>query len=197
MNNEHLNQTAMNATKLKQYGDEQWKGKADKINAELFVMTYGALVMQLYQDYEDYRVMNVELDKLGYNIGVRLIEEFLAKNSDVKCRDFADTAEVIAKVGFRTFLNTTVHVGQSGPSEYTLVMQDNPLNQFVVLPDTAISEGLLYSNVLAGCIRGALEMVNMNTEVRFVEDELLGHENTVLSVKLLNYIDEQVPDDDE
>ncbi|TIA92751.1 hypothetical protein E3P99_00497 [Wallemia hederae] len=182
---------------MKQYGEEQWKAKPDKINAELFVMTYGALVMQLYQDYEDYSAVNNELDKLGYNIGIRLIEEFLAKNGAVKCRNFMETAHVIALVGFRTFLNTGVSVGNVSNNEYTLVMESNPLNQFVVLPDTAIQQGLLYSNVLAGCIRGALEMVNMHTQVSFIEDELMGHEHTVLSVKLINYIPEQVPLDDD
>lgn len=35
----------------------------------------------------------------GYNIGVRLIDEFLAKSNVSRCVDFKETAEVIAKVG--------------------------------------------------------------------------------------------------
>ena len=31
-------------------------------------MTYGALVVQLIQDYEDYAEVNKQLDKMGYNI---------------------------------------------------------------------------------------------------------------------------------
>lgn len=34
----------------------------------------------------------------GYNIGVRLIDEFLAKSNVTRCVDFKETAEVIAKV---------------------------------------------------------------------------------------------------
>ena len=34
----------------------------------------------------------------GYNIGVRLIDEFLAKSNISRCVDFKETAEVIAKV---------------------------------------------------------------------------------------------------
>lgn len=35
----------------------------------------------------------------GYNIGVRLIEDFLARSPDVgRCHDFKVTAEVLAKV---------------------------------------------------------------------------------------------------
>ena len=34
----------------------------------------------------------------GYNIGIRLIDEFLAKSKTGKCIDFRDTADKIAKV---------------------------------------------------------------------------------------------------
>lgn len=34
----------------------------------------------------------------GYNIGIRLIDEFLAKSNVTRCADFKETAEVIAKV---------------------------------------------------------------------------------------------------
>jgi len=34
----------------------------------------------------------------GYNIGVRLIEDFLARSGQGKCHDFRETADVIAKV---------------------------------------------------------------------------------------------------
>ena len=61
-------------------------------------MTYGALVVQLIQDYEDYAEVNKQLDKMGYNIGTRLIEDFLARSNIGRCADFRDTGEVIAKV---------------------------------------------------------------------------------------------------
>ncbi|TIB35370.1 hypothetical protein E3P84_01391 [Wallemia ichthyophaga] len=188
----------MNTAKLKQFGEEQWRGKGDKINAELFVMTYGALVKQLWEDYEDIGAVNSALDRMGYGIGVRLIEEFLAKHSPglAKCRVFAETADVVASVGFKVFLNASVGVSHITHDEYSLTLLDNPLNRFVALPDSAVEKGLLYSNILAGCVRGALEMVNMHTAVTFTEDELLGHQHTTINVKLLNYIDEHVPDDE-
>lgn len=55
------------ATTLKQYkaiGDELWKNRTEKINAELFTLTYGALVVQLIQDYEDYSEVNKQLEKM-------------------------------------------------------------------------------------------------------------------------------------
>lgn len=66
-------------------------------NAELFALTYGALVVQLIQDYEDYEEVNKQLEKMGYNIGTRLIEDFLAKSSLGRCADFREVGEVVAK----------------------------------------------------------------------------------------------------
>jgi len=37
----------------------------------------------------------------GYNIGTRLIEDFLARTSMPRCADFRETAEVISKVRFQ------------------------------------------------------------------------------------------------
>jgi hypothetical protein len=56
------------------------------------------LVVQLIQDYEDYDQVNKELEKMGYNIGTRLIEDFLAKSNMGRCTDFKETGEVVAKV---------------------------------------------------------------------------------------------------
>lgn len=35
----------------------------------------------------------------GYSIGVRLIEDFLAKTGSGRCRDFRETMDVVSKVG--------------------------------------------------------------------------------------------------
>jgi len=41
----------------------------------------------------------------------------------------------------------------------SIILEDNPLVDFVELPDTC--QGLYYCNVLSGVIRGALEMVSL------------------------------------
>ena len=41
----------------------------------------------------------------GYNIGIRLVDEFLAKARMGKCSSFRETAEVIAKQAFVMFIN--------------------------------------------------------------------------------------------
>ena len=75
-------------------------------NAELFTLTYGALVRQVLHDCED-RVFeaNKKLDEMGHAMGCRLIEDFLAKTNARKCLSFKESAETVALVGFKMFVN--------------------------------------------------------------------------------------------
>lgn len=67
------------------------------------------------------------------------------------------------------FLGVTASVSNWDPegSSFSLVLDDNPLVDFVELPDTF--QGLHYCNILSGVIRGALEMVGF----QFLIDLLL------------------------
>ena len=88
-------------------------------SAELFTLTYGAIVMQLIKDFDSVDEVNTQLEKMhdllpsfpcrwhllicvlhhrGYNIGVRLIEEFLAK-SNVTCSQRGNIKEVATIIG--------------------------------------------------------------------------------------------------
>ncbi|KAI6132139.1 BET3 family protein [Pisolithus croceorrhizus] len=144
------------ATPSKQYkaiGEDLWKSRTEKVNAELFALTYGALVVQLIQDYEDY--------------------------GEGGASDFREVGEVVAKVGFKSFLNitpgrpTSVQQQTSVPtSSFTLTLDENPLAEFVELPEEALEGGLWFSNVLCGVLRGALEMVQMQVQAEFLSDVL-------------------------
>jgi hypothetical protein len=46
-------------------------------------------------------------------------------------------------------------------SSFSLVFDENPLAEFVELPDEALENGLWFSNVLCGVLRGSLEMVTI------------------------------------
>jgi uncharacterized protein YjaZ len=56
-------------------------------------------VAQLCRDFDyAYAEVNKQLDKMGYNIGLRLIDDFLAKSNLPRCGNFRETAEIISKV---------------------------------------------------------------------------------------------------
>ena len=148
------------------------RSRVEKINAEVVTLTYGTIVAQLCRDLTlpntaqktDYAAVNHELDRMGYNIGLRLVEDFLAKSNTGTCNSFRETAEIISKVGFKIFMNITPLVTNWNQENkaFTLVFEENPLSDFVELPDDGRAQDeLWFSNILCGVIRGALEMVRL------------------------------------
>ncbi|OJJ84043.1 TRAPP complex core subunit BET3 [Aspergillus glaucus CBS 516.65] len=188
-------------TKTARIGEELWKTRVDKVNAELVTLTYGTIVAQLCQDYDgDYTEVNKQLDKMGYNIGLRLIEDFLARSNVGRCANFRETADMVAKVGFKMFLNVspTVTNWTSDNNQFSLIFEENPLADFVELPDDGRSQDeLWFSNILCGVLRGALEMVQMQIDAHFVSDVLRGDDTTEMRVSLVRYIEDEMPPDEE
>ena len=170
--------------------------KVPKVNGEFFALTYGSMVKQLIKDYEDVEEVNKQLEKMGYNIGVRLIDEYLAKSgSSGACQNHRETADEIAKVAFKMFLGISADVTSWNAERNTfcLVLYENPLTEFVELPEEL--SGLVYSNVLCGAIRGALEMILLSVRCKFLRDTLRGDEVNEIQVEILEVMEEQMGDD--
>lgn len=66
------------------------------------------------------------------------------------------------QVGFKIFLNITPTITNwsSDNKQFSLIFDENPLADFVELPDDGRAQDeLWFSNILVGVLRGALEMV--------------------------------------
>ncbi|VDP34263.1 unnamed protein product [Schistosoma margrebowiei] len=133
--------------------------ESKRVTAELFTLTYGALVANIVRDFDTDAEINEQLDKIGFNIGLKLVEDYLARGNPGRCNDFKETAEAIVK-GFKIFLGITPTICKfsSAGDEFSLVLENNPLTEFVDLP--AEHQNLLYSNV------------QLEVEARFVQDQL-------------------------
>lgn len=131
-------------------------------------LTYGALVTQILRDFENVDDVNKQLERIGYNMGVRLIEDFLSRTAATRCLDMRETADKI-QMAFRMYLNVQPSISNwtAANDEFSLVFDNNPLAEFVELPSDITN--LRYSNILCGCIRGALEMVQLEVQSWFVQ----------------------------
>eukprot|EP00922_Rhytidocystis_sp_ex-Travisia-forbesii_P043889 GHVS01065444.1.p1 GENE.GHVS01065444.1~~GHVS01065444.1.p1 ORF type:complete len:192 (+),score=27.15 GHVS01065444.1:47-622(+) len=168
--------------------------RMEKVSSELLSLTYGTIVCQLLKDKEQVEEVNMQLEKMGYNIGTRLIEEFLAKSNTSTCGDFKETADVIAKVGMKMFLGISCEVTDADDSCCSLAFVENPFTDFVELPPALSS--LCYSNLICGVIRGALEQVHMKADCYFVKDVLKGDDHYEIRIELKQLMKEEFIDDE-
>ncbi|KAK0417005.1 hypothetical protein QR680_012789 [Steinernema hermaphroditum] len=139
-----------------------------KMSGELFTLTYGALVADLIRDFERPAAVNRQLDKMGYNIGLRLADDLLAKNAHIgRCTDLHQVADVIAKTALKNYLGVSAQITNwsSNNDEFSMVFESNPLTEFVEIPPE-LSE-LRYSQIICGAIRGAMESLHMEVTALF------------------------------
>ncbi|MCP9259247.1 Trafficking protein particle complex subunit 3 [Dirofilaria immitis] len=194
-----------------------------KISGELFTLTYGALVAELLRDLESPLAVNRQLDKMGYNIGLRLADDLLAKNSQIqRCTDMHQVADVLAKVALRSYLGENVLERVTAQvlnwnarnDEFSLILESNPLAEFVEIPPELaqdLSENCcgfvdlqvgrepnifcgIYSQILCGAIRGALEMMHMEVQTFIVQEH---SQNVEIRVKFIRILQESIPPGDD
>jgi trafficking protein particle complex subunit 3 len=206
----------MNTT---QAGTLLWQ-KQSKCNAEFFALTYGALVAELLRDIEDPIAITNELDRMGHSIGVRCIEEVLAKVSSISqqqsssamYKTFPDTSDLI-QTAFRMFMGVPTETKAISDTSYSISFTDNPLSIFVELPpslttaaatpttatlDSTTKPALEYSQLLVGMIRGMLEMLQYDVSCRFINTTMSGggkNETNEILVELKQILQDGAGDD--
>ena len=181
-----------NAQKKKNFLDQ-----VERMNSEFLTLTYGSLMVRLIKDYEKPEEINDQLEKMGYNIGIRLIDDFLAKSCIDPPKTFDEAINIITNEALQFYLNIGAKseliktdnnmIDTNQQYEYRIYFNENPLNDYVELPDKF--KGLWYSNMICGVIRGALEAINIKVECKYNKDTLKGNETNEIRVKLIEIIE--------
>mmetsp|Transcript_24693 Transcript_24693/g.68184 ORF Transcript_24693/g.68184 Transcript_24693/m.68184 type:complete len:189 (-) Transcript_24693:1696-2262(-) len=184
----------MSKTTAAANGQALWT-KQSKANAELFALTYGALVMEVVGDTDgNTKEINEQLENIGYSIGIRSVDEFLAKSNVGVCNSFEETANVLGKTAFKMFLGINCDVQQHSAKSFSLIMHENPLTLFVELPDE-YKETLQYTILYCGIIRGALEMLNYKVDCALVKSTLKGDDVDEIKVDLKSVLQDGAGED--
>ncbi len=167
--------------------------RMEKVNAELVAMTYGALVSQIFEDKgSDIEAVNQELFAMGKNMGLRMIDEFLAKYGiSQSCQKFKEAVDVLARIAMKMFLGIDAEAIEISESSLLINFLENPLNDFVELPSDLRSSDLHYSNLYCGIAVGAFEMLRMNVRCEFVHDVIKGDTLNTLRVDLVSILREE------
>jgi trafficking protein particle complex subunit 3 len=173
-------------------------GKSRKVSSELLALTYGALVAQLCKDMDgDVNQVNAKLDSMGESIGMRIVDEVIAKAQIKRCTGvFKDAVSVVTSVGFKMYLGTVPKVtswNDEGTICHLQFPTEHPLEEFVEIPEKL--KGLKYSQILCGILRGSLEAVSMKTNCTIVKDRLLGAETTEIRIGLVEIQREMAGED--
>jgi hypothetical protein len=179
-------------------GAALWQ-KQPKANAELFALTYGALVGELVRDYETVQEIQQQLDTMGHSIGIRCIEELLAKQDSPTAGSpsFVESADMV-QMAFRMFLGVTAEtaaVPDKPEAAYTVTFADNPLSLFVELPTEGPLADLEYSQLLCGLVRGVLEMLQFDVTAKMSSSTVAGHDTNIMLVELQQVLQQGAGDD--
>ena len=177
----------------------------EKINSEVIKLTYSSLMVRLIKDYEKPEEINDQLEKMGYNIGIRLIDDFLAKSCIDPPKTFEEAISIITNNALKFYLNVGAKyelvktdsnmIDTNQQYEYRIYFSENPLNDYVELPDKF--KGLWYSNMIWGVIRGALEAINIKVECKYNKDTLKGNDLNEIRVKLIEIIEEKLQEEEQ
>lgn len=98
---------------------------------------------------------------------------------------FVFVFDILLQLGFKMFLgfSPVITNWSAASDEFSLILDNNPMAEFAELPEG--HEGLLFSNILCGVLRGALEMVRLLTGIKMLtqKNQLLLHKQMEMKSK--------------
>ena len=107
--------------------------QSNVISPELLALTYGAFISQIVKDYEDITEINKQIELLGYacrigmnnryNMGLRLIEDYLAKTHTRGIKSFQATCQNIATKALPMYTGIAASVENWNGDEQSCVLR--------------------------------------------------------------------------
>ena len=165
------------------------------IKVELLTFMYGTLLVRLTKDIKDINELNKKIELIGYDIGKRLVDDLI---DDFQRVDQSDQNKLMEKLICQLaqhYLGIIGNYNQVGENEFHLKFNQNPISLYVELPESL--EGLCYSNIICGIMRGMLEITGFEVKCEFVKDKMKGDDINDIKITLVKYIEERFIDDEE
>ena len=165
------------------------------IKVELLTFMYGTLLVRLTKDIKDINELNKKIELIGYDIGKRLVDDLI---DDFQRVDQSDQNKLMEKLICQLaqhYLGIIGNYNQVGEKEFHLKFNQNPISLYVELPESL--EGLCYSNIICGIMRGMLEITGFEVKCEFIKDKMKGDDINDIKITLVKYIEERFIDDEE
>ena len=166
-----------------------------KIKVDLITFMYGTLLVRLTKDIKDINELNTKIELIGYDIGKRLVDDLIDDFQRVDTSDQNKLMEKLICQLAQYYLGIIGNYSQTGEKEFHLIFTENPISLYVELPESL--EGLCYSNVICGIMRGMLEICGYEVKCEIVKDKIKGDDNNDMKITLVKYIEERFIDDEE
>lgn len=201
-----------NLSTLKGIGDDLWK-KSEKINSEVYSLVYGCYVQQILQkevvDRETVSLamdtVHQRLDKLGYHMGTRLVDDFYARcltqspltvSLEQPCKNLKEAMTVISKVACKMYFGISAKLSdwKEDETQVTLSLEkaQNALIQDIgivfpalcdILENSNEKDDFYYCQMYCGLLRGALEMVQIPVTCQLLKSDQPGTMEIRISLK--------------
>lgn len=112
---------------------KRMEDQSNTISAGLLSLTYGAFIAQIVKDYEDITEINKQIELLGfmylyrlkyrYNMGLRLVEDYLSKTHTRGIKSFQATCQDIALKAFPIYTGMEASVENWNSDEQSCLLR--------------------------------------------------------------------------